>query len=133
MAPQLGPLMGAGFGLWNQLGDDQRELQRRFADGDFADWAPAWHGANFHSADLQLTSDGLIVLGDFHGGDNPLLQGLFAHRHPDPASLGRRYREAAGPGVHLSPPRHGAVPMTAGTGRSTRRATSSSPTRRGFA
>ena len=33
LAPQLGPLMGAGFGLWDQMGDEQRELQRRWADG----------------------------------------------------------------------------------------------------
>src|SRR6478609_5823331 len=113
LAPQLGRLMGAGFGLFAQLADEQRELRERFADGNFADWQPAWHGSCFHSADLQLTRDGLIVLGDFHGGDNPLLQGLFGLRHPDPDGLLRRYAETAGPGVHLSPPRHGAVPMTA--------------------
>ena len=50
-----------------------------------------------------------IVLGDFHGGDNPLGQGLFGLRHPDPAAMLRRIGAEAGPGVHLSPPRHGAV------------------------
>ena len=108
LAPQLGPLMGAGFGLWNQLGDEQAELRRRWAAGDaFADWTPAWHGSNHHSADLQIAArsveaidagDFLVVLGDFHGGDNPLLQGLFGLRHADPAALLRRYSRAAGPG-----------------------------------
>ncbi len=123
LAPQLGPLMGAGFGLWNQLADEQAELRRRWAAGDaFADWTPAWHGSNHHSADLQIAArsveaidagDFLVVLGDFHGGDNPLMQGLFGLRHADPAALLRRYSRAAGPGVHLSPPRHGPVDMTA--------------------
>jgi hypothetical protein len=30
LAPLLGELMGAGFGLWDQMGDEQRELQRRW-------------------------------------------------------------------------------------------------------
>ena len=97
----LGPLMGAGFGLWDQMGDEQRELQRRWASvvaGEpaadvFGDWTPAWHGSAYHSADLQIAAasadavargDFLVVLGDFHGGDNPLAQGLFGLRHPDP-------------------------------------------------
>ena len=82
-------LMGAGFGLWNQMGDEQRELQRRWASvverrwpraaDAFADWTPAWHGSGYHSADLQIAAadadamargDFLVVLGDFHGGDN---------------------------------------------------------------
>ena len=131
LAPMLGELMGAGFGLWDQMGEDQGELQRRWAAvaaGEvaaadaFADWTPAWHGSSYHSADLQIAAastdavargDFLIVLGDFHGGDNPLGQGLFGLRHPDPAAMMRRIAAEVGPGVHLSPPRHGAVPMTA--------------------
>ncbi len=123
LAPQLGALMGAGFGLWNQMADEQRELQRRWAAGDaFADWTPAWHGSRYHSADLQLAApnadalargDFLIVLGDFHGGDNPLAQGLFGLRHPSPGGLLRRIAAEAGPGLHLSPPRRGVVEMTA--------------------
>ena len=121
----LGQLMGAGFGLWDQMGDEQRELQRRWASGDadaFADWTPAWHGSAYHSADLQIAAasadavargDFLVVLGDFHGGDNPLAQGLFGLRHPDPAAMMRRIAADIGPGVHLSPPRHGVVEMTA--------------------
>jgi hypothetical protein len=123
LAPLLGPLMGAGFGLWNQLDAEQAELQRRWAAGDaFADWTPAWYASNYHSADLQIAASGtdaiargdfLLVLGDFHGGDNPLAQGLFGLRHPDPAAMLRRIAAEAGPGIHLSPPRRGVVEMTA--------------------
>ena len=131
LAPLLGPLMGAGFGLWNQLDAEQAELQRRWAavtSGErraaeaFADWTPAWHGSGYHSADIQIAAadadaiargDFLMVLGDFHGGDNPLAQGVFGLRHPDPAALLRRIRAETGPGVHLSPPRRGVVEMTA--------------------
>jgi hypothetical protein len=131
LAPLLGELMGAGFELWNQMGDEQRELQRRWASvvaGDvapadaFADWTPAWHGSNHHSADVQIAApsadaiargDFLLVLGDFHGGDNPIAQGLFGLRHPDPTALLARIADEAGAGVHLSPPRRGVVEMTA--------------------
>jgi hypothetical protein len=127
LAPQLGALMGAGFGLWNQMDDEQRELQRRWASSAdparaFADWTPAWYGSGSHSADLQLAApstdaiargDFLLVLGDFHGGDNPLAQGLFGLRHPSPGALLRRLAAEPGPGVHLSPPRRGVVEMTA--------------------
>ena len=123
LAPLLGELMGAGFGLWNQMQDEQRELQRRWAADDaFADWTPAWHGSGYHSADLQIAAantdavargDYLVVLGDFHGGDNPLGQSLFGLRHPEPAAMLARIAAETGPGVHLSPPRRGVVPMTA--------------------
>ena len=131
LAPLLPELMGAGFGLWNQMSEEQHELQRRWASviaaeetaaDAFADWTPAWHGSTYHSADLQIAAasthaaargDFLLVLGDFHGGDNPLAQGLFGHRHPDPAAMMRRIAAEAGPGVHLSPPRRGVVEMTA--------------------
>ena len=131
LAPLLGELMGAGFGLWNQMGEEQRILQGRWASvvaGEitaadaFADWTPAWHGSSYHSADLQIAAassdavargDFLVVLGDFHGGDNPLGQGVFGLRHPDPAAMMRRIAAEAGPGVHLSPPRRGVVEMTA--------------------
>ena len=65
LAPLLGELMGAGFGLWNQMGDEQRELRRRWAAlvsgavpaaEAFADWTAAWHGSNYHSADLQIAA-----------------------------------------------------------------------------
>jgi hypothetical protein len=131
IAPLLGELMGASFGLWDQLEDEQRELQRRWgvavadpaaARGAFADWTPAWRGSCYQSADLQIAAsspvaaacgDFLLVLGDFHGGANPLLQGLFGLRHPDPDLLLRRVTAEVGPVVRLSPPRRGVVPMTA--------------------
>ncbi|MBA2460864.1 MAG: hypothetical protein H0V45_03720 [Actinobacteria bacterium] len=131
LAPMLGELMGAGFGLWDQMGDEQRDLQRRWTsvvDGTttaadaFAEWTPAWHGSTYHSADVQIAAassdavargDFLVVLGDFHGGDNPLAQGLFGLRHPDPVEIMRRIATEIGPGVHLSPPRRGVVEMTA--------------------
>ena len=123
--------MAAGFGLWDQLDDEQRELRQRWASvvareataaGAFGDWTPAWHGSDYHSADLQIAAasadavargDFLVVLGDFHGGDNPLAQGLFGLRHPDPDAMMRRIATETGPGVHLSPPRRGVVEMTA--------------------
>ncbi|HEX5618932.1 MAG TPA: lantibiotic dehydratase, partial [Solirubrobacteraceae bacterium] len=131
LAPLLGELMGAGWGLWNQMADEQRELQRRWASviagavpaaDAFADWTPAWHGSGYHSADLQIAAgstdaiargDFLVVLGDFHGGNNPLAQGLFGLRHPDPDAMLARIADEAGPGVRLSPPRRGVVEMTA--------------------
>jgi hypothetical protein len=131
LGPLMGELMGAGFGLWNQMEDEQQELQSRWASvlaGEtsaadaFADWTPAWHGSNYHSADLQIAAtdveavargDYLIVLGDFHGGDNPLAQGLFGLRHPDPAKMMERVAAETGEGVHLSPPRRGVVEMRA--------------------
>ena len=127
----LGELMGAGFGLWDQMGDEQRELQRRWAsvvagddrgrrvrrlDAGLARLRPTTRPTCRSpppSADAIARGDFLIVLGDFHGGDNPLAQGLFGLRHPDPAALLRRIAAEAGPGVHLSPPRRGVVEMTA--------------------
>jgi Lantibiotic dehydratase, N terminus len=131
IAPMLGELMAATFALWNQMGAEQRELQRRWASvingtgaaaDAFADWTPAWHGSCYHSADLQIAAssqeaiargDFLLVLGDFHGGANPLLQGLFGLRHPTPDALMQRVRDEAGPGVRLSPPRRGMMASTA--------------------
>ena len=121
LAPLLGQLMGAGFGLWDQMGDEQRELQRRWASrrprDAFADWTPAWHGSAYHSADLQIAAastdavargDFLVVLGDFHGGDNPLAQGVFGLRHPDPAAMmapHRRRDRARRPPLSAAPRR----------------------------
>ena len=107
--------MGAGFGLWDQMGDEQRELQRRWASvvagepaatpsptGRRPGTAPTYHSADLQiaaaSADAIARGDFLVVLGDFHGGDNPLAQGLFGLRHPDPAAMLRRIAAEAGPG-----------------------------------
>ena len=130
LGPLLGELMGAGFGLFAHMGDEQRELQdrwRRVVAGEpaaevFADAAPAWSWATYHSADIQIAApdagavrrgDFQLVLGDFHGGDNPIAQGLFAHRHPQNGAVLARVASEIGPGVHLLPPRRGVVEMTA--------------------
>ena len=93
--------------LHAQMADEQRELQRRWAsvvDGDVAA-GPSVPGrvrrprAGLALVGLPLGRHAdrrrrrrrraprrvLLVLGDFHGGGNPLVQGLFAHRHPQPA------------------------------------------------
>jgi hypothetical protein len=136
IGPLLGELMTVAWDLHARMADEQRELQRRWAsvvDGDaagvaaraavaFADHEPAWRWSAYHSADLQIAAadagavgrgDFQIVLGDFHGGDNPLAQGLFAHRHPLPDTIAARTRNEIGPRVELLPPRHGPVDMTA--------------------
>jgi hypothetical protein len=118
------------------MDDEQGELQRRWAslvDGDvagvaeraaiaFADHEPAWRWSAYHSADIQIAAasadavrrgDFLIVLGDLHGGGNPLAQGLFAHRHPQPGAIAARTMTELGPRVELLPPRRGPVDMTA--------------------
>jgi hypothetical protein len=136
LAPLLGPLMGAAWGLHAQLADEQRELQRRWAsvtDGDvdglveraeaaFGDYEPAWRHAVHYSVDIQIAAatadalrsgDFLVVLGDFHGGSNPLMQGVFANRHPEPGAVRARIAAEIGPRVALLPPRRGPVDMTA--------------------
>jgi hypothetical protein len=102
------------------LADEVEELQRRFAKvladpdpttiGDraaaiFSDRVPAWPHAAFHSIDLQIaardeadvtTGEWLAVVGDIHLGNNPLMQGVFAHRHPNPRTLLRLQHDAVG-------------------------------------
>jgi hypothetical protein len=103
-----------------ELGDEVDELQRRFAkvlaDPDpatigeraaavFSDRVPAWRHAAFHSIDLMVAAhdeadvtagDWLAVVGDIHLGNNPLMQGVFAHRHPNPSTLLRLQHNAVG-------------------------------------
>jgi hypothetical protein len=136
IGPLLAELMTVAWDLHAQMADEQRELQRRWAllvDGDvadvaeraavaFADHEPAWRWSAYHSVDIQIAAaspdavrrgDFLIVLGDFHGGGNPLAQGLFAHRHPQPGTITSRITTEIGPRVELLPPRRGPVAMTA--------------------
>jgi hypothetical protein len=80
----------------------------------FADHRPAWPTSVFQSVDVQLAArdedavargDWLAVVGDMHPGANPLVQGLFAHRHPDPAAMSWLIRTAVGrPLPMLLPP-----------------------------
>ncbi len=103
-----------------ELVDEVAELQRRFAkvlaDPDpatigeraaaiFSDRLPAWRQAAFHSIDLQIAArdeadvvagEWLAVVGDIHLGNNPLMQGVFAHRHPHPPTLLRLQQNAVG-------------------------------------
>ena len=114
LGPMLGELAGAAWGLFAELGAEAEEFQRRWNvlldEGEdatiaaraatmFADYRPAWPLSVYHSADLQIAAestgavgrgDFLVVLGDFHGGSNPLVQGIFARRHPDPDDLASR-------------------------------------------
>ena len=130
LAPMLGELMSAGFGLWDQMGGEQRELQQRwrsFVDGTtaaadaFADWTPAWHGSTYHSADLQIAAASSDAVGAATSSscsatstaETPARPGVFGLRHPDPAKMMRRIAREIGPGVNLSPPRRGVVEMTA--------------------
>jgi len=62
----------------------------------FADHRPAWPTAVFMSVDVQIAArdedavasgDWLGVVGDVHPGANPLLQGVFGHRTPDPGAF----------------------------------------------
>lgn len=108
-----------------EIGDEAAELERRLsailADPDpttigararaaFADHLPAWPLAVFESVDILIAAsseaaiaagDFLVVIGDVHPGDNPLRQGLFAHRHPRPAELQRMLAADAGSSVAL--------------------------------
>ncbi len=103
-----------------ELADEVAELRRRFAkifaDPDpttigeraaaiFSDRVPAWRHAAFHSIDLQIAAhdeadvmagEWLAVVGDIHLGNNPLMQGVFAHRHPNPPTLLRLQQNAIG-------------------------------------
>ncbi len=137
LAPMMSELMGAAWGLFEQLDVEAAELQRRWAvllnAGEdatiaerattaFADHRPAWPLSAYQSADLQIAAADTaainrgefgIVLGDLHGGSNPLVQGIFARRHPEPDAFHARIGADVGPQVMLLPPRAGIVPMTA--------------------
>ena len=113
------------------LADEVAELERRLTsllrDPDpetigaraaemFADHAPAWRHAVFHSVDIQLAArdeaaiaagDYLAVIGDVHPGNNPLGQGLFAHRHPDQTMFWQMMAADLGPGVPILLPPFG--------------------------
>ena len=80
------------------------------AAAGFADHRPAWPTSVFQSVDVQLAAaeeealadgDWLAVIGDMHPGANPLVQGVFAHRHPNPPALLKLIRAAVGRPVPL--------------------------------
>ncbi len=128
-APALGAVLRSLMQPPPALLTEVAELQRRFAsllaDPDtttigarsatvFADHEPAWRYATYHSMDVQLAArdaaalaegDFVAVIGDVHPGTNPLLQGLFADRHPAPTRLARTLADDLGPRVPgLLPP-----------------------------
>ena len=111
-----------------ELGDLVEEFHQRFgraladpdpatigvrAEAAFGDHEPAWPLSPFQSVDVQIASRGeaalaagdyLAVVGDVHLGNNPLIQGVFAHRHADPAALLSRVTATAGPGMPVMLP-----------------------------
>jgi hypothetical protein len=124
-APVLGDVLRRLMQPPPEVGDAVAELERRLTEvlrdtdpatigaraaAAFADHEPAWRHAVFHSADVQLAArdeaavaagDYLAVIGDVHPGNNPLAQGLFAHRHPDQASFWAMMSGDLGPGAPL--------------------------------
>ena len=83
-----------------------RQLDARAARAaTFGDHSRAWPFAVYQSVDVQVAArdvqaiadgDYLAVIGDIHPGSNPLLQGLFGNRHPDPATMYELLRYEAG-------------------------------------
>jgi len=138
----FGPLYGRVFdALWQLprlLGPNVAELQLRCAavvDADdtatiaaraaaaFADHGPGWPLSVYHSADVLIAAadleaieagEFLAVIGDFHGGTNPLHQGLFSTRFPDPDRFRALVHADIGePIVFPSPSRTPAARMSA--------------------
>ncbi|HET7170831.1 MAG TPA: lantibiotic dehydratase [Gaiellales bacterium] len=118
-ARALGTLMQHPPGLDDELAELHRRLQAVLADPDratigvraaaaFADHQPSWRHGVFSSADIQVAArdenavaggDFLAVVGDVHPGNNPLIQGVFAHRHPAPARMHQELQRVIGPGL----------------------------------
>jgi lantibiotic biosynthesis dehydratase-like protein len=129
--PLLRQVMRTLMQLPTELGDAAAELQQRVAvvvgEPDpaivgaratevFGDRLPTWRTGVFQSVDIQLAArdeaavaagDYLAVIGDVHPGDNPLVQGLFAHRYPDPRTMLLWVTDAVGHGVPLLLPPYG--------------------------
>jgi hypothetical protein len=119
--PVLSEVLRTLMALPPEVAEENAELQRRLAgvlaDPDpatvgaraastFADHVPAWRFAVHHSVDIQIAAadeaavaagDYLAVIGDVHAGANPLMQGVFAHRHPDPAAYADAVAAELGP------------------------------------
>jgi lantibiotic biosynthesis dehydratase-like protein len=128
-APVLRQVVRALFETPPQLYDEVAELHRRLGqvlvDPDqrtagtraaavFADYQPAWRPGVFSSVDVQIAAadeaavdrgDYLAVIGDIHLGGNPLVQGVFAHRHPHRPAFFSDFVNAVGKGLPvLLPP-----------------------------
>jgi hypothetical protein len=129
--PVLAQVVRSLMQLPPELADEVAELQRRLAvvlaepepstvgaraAQVFADHRPAWRHAGFQSVDVQIAArdqaavvagEYLAVIGDVHAGANPLAQGLFANRHPDPPAMVRSIVDVVGRGVPLLLPPYG--------------------------
>jgi len=100
--------------LGRVIADPDPETIGGRAAAEFADHQSAWRPATFQSVDVQIAARGeaalaagdyLAVIGDVHLGANPLMQGVFAHRHPDPDGMMARFDAAVGAGLPvLLPP-----------------------------
>jgi hypothetical protein len=130
-APVLAQVMRSITQLPPALAGEVAELQRRLAHvlaepepsrvgaraaAVFADRQPAWRHARFQSTDVQIAArdeaavaagEFLAVIGDVHPGANPLAQGLFANRHPDPPAMLGWIVDAIGRGVPVLLPPYG--------------------------
>jgi len=104
-----------------ELAELERRLGALLADPDpatigaraaeaFADHLPAWPLSVYESVDIQIAAasedaiaagDYVAVIGDVHPGDNPLGQGLFGQRHPEPAEFLRMLAADGGSDVAL--------------------------------
>jgi hypothetical protein len=137
--PVLGQVLPALMMLPAPLEGAVAELQERvagvLADADpvtlgerasaaFADHEPVWRSGVYQSADIQIAAasvdavnagDYLAVVADVHACDNPLLQGVFAHRHPDLQRLDAAFAADLGPAWPLLMP-----PWAPGMGVDTR-------------
>jgi hypothetical protein len=127
-APVLGQVVGSLMRLPPELGDVAEQLHRRLAAvlahpdpqtvagraaEAFADYRPCWRTGVYQSVDVQVAApdaaavargDYMAVIGDMHPGANPLMQGVFAHRHPDLPRMLRMVEDAVGRGVPLLMP-----------------------------
>jgi hypothetical protein len=112
----LGPMMALPPPLQTATAELQQRVDALLQDTDpatlaeraaaaFADHEPAWRLGVYQSADIQIAAasvdaiaagDYLAVIADVHPGDNPLGQGLFAHRHPDPEAYERDFTADVG-------------------------------------
>jgi Lantibiotic dehydratase, N terminus len=111
--------------LYDVVAELHRRLSRLLADPDpatvgpravaaFADHQRAWPPGVFSSVDLQIAApdeaavnrgEYLAVVGDIHLGGNPLVQGVFAHRHPNRPAFLNDFVASVGSGLPvLLPP-----------------------------
>jgi hypothetical protein len=116
VAPLLGTMMSLPAAIEGPIGELQDWVATLMRDPDlatlaaraaaiFADHQPAWRHGVYQSADIQFAADSAdaiaagdyrAVIADVHPGDNPLAQGLFAHRMPDPAAFDRAFTDEVG-------------------------------------